>query len=79
MDTADNDDIQQTVLYTLNMSHAYAQVKEMDRLQFGSDYERQSQGRMSAILDMTDMWGPIRDGGVISDFFVDKKAWRAWL
>jgi len=34
---------------------------------------------MSAILDMMDMWGPIRDGGVISDFFADKKVWRAWL
>jgi hypothetical protein len=79
MDTADDDDIRQTVLYALNMSHASAEVKEMDRLQFGSDYEIRSQGRMSAILDMTDMWGPIRDGGVISDFFADKKAWRAWL
>jgi len=28
---------------------------------------------------MTDMWGPIRDGGVLSGFFEDKKAWRAWL
>ncbi len=79
MDTADDDEIRQTVLYHLNMSHAYAEIKEMDRLQFGSDYTIRSQGRMSAIHGMTDMWGPIRDGGVISDFFADKKAWRAWL
>jgi hypothetical protein len=79
MDTADDDEIRQTLLYHLNMSHASAEIKEMDRLQFGSDYEIRSQGRMSAILDMTDMWGPIRNGGVISEFFADKKAWRAWL
>ncbi len=79
MDTADDDEIQQTVLYHLNMSHAYAEIKEMDCLQFGSDYTIRSQGWMSAIHGMMDMWGPIRDGGVILDFFADKKAWRAWL
>jgi hypothetical protein len=25
------------------------------------------------------MWGPIRDGGVQSGFFADKKAQRLWL
>ena len=74
MDMADDDEIQQTVLYHLNMSHAYTEIKEMDHLQFGLDYEIWSQGQMSAIHGMTDMWGPIRDGGVISGFFVDKKA-----
>jgi len=39
MDMADNNDIRQTVLYALNMSHTYAEVKEMDHLQFRSDYE----------------------------------------
>ena len=33
----------------------------------------------AAILNIMDMWGPIRDGGVKSGFFEDKKAWRAWL
>ena len=61
------------------MEHAIAKIREMDCLQFRSDYKRRSQGRLSAILDMTDMWGPIRDGGVKSGFFEDKKAWRAWL
>jgi len=56
------------------MSHAYAKIKEMDHLQFGLDYEIWSQGRMSVIHGIMDMWGPIKDGGVISDFFADKKA-----
>jgi hypothetical protein len=79
MDMADDDEVRQTILYHLNMEHAIAEIREMDRLLFGSDYERQSQGWLSAILDMTDMWGPIRDGGVKLGFFEDKKAWRAWL
>jgi len=74
MDMADDDEIQQTLLYHLNMDHVSAEIKEMDRLQFGLDYERRNQGRLSPILDMMDMWGPIRDGGVNSGFFADKKA-----
>ena len=61
------------------MSHAYAKIKEMNHLQFGLDYEIWSQGQMSVIHGIMDMWGPIRDGGVISNFFTDKKAWKAWL
>ena len=80
MDTADDEDTRQTILYHLNMEHASAEIKEMDRLQFPLDYEtRWQQGRMSAILDMTDMWGPTRDGGVKPAFFEDKKAWINWL
>src|SRR6267154_2550582 len=74
MNTADDDEVRQTVLYHLNMSQASAEIEEMDRLQFPLDYERWSQDRQSAIADMTDMWGPIRDGGVILKFFADKKA-----
>jgi predicted small metal-binding protein len=55
MDTADDDKIQQTILYHLNMKHAIAEIREMDYLQFRSDYERWSQGWLSAILDMIDM------------------------
>ena len=79
MDSADDEDIRQTVLYHLNMEHAVAEIKEMDRLQFGSNFDRRRQRRMSAIHTMTDIWGPCREGGVFSDFFADKKAWRAWL
>lgn len=80
MDTADDDETRQTILYHLNMDHASAEIKEMDRLQFPLDYERRWQhGRLSAILDMTDMWGPTREGGVNPGFFEDKKAWINWL
>ena len=79
MDLADNDKVRQTVLYHLNMEQVIAEVKEMDRLQFTLDYELRVQNQCSAISNMMDMWGPIRDGGVISDFFANKKAWRAWL
>jgi hypothetical protein len=80
MDVADDVQVCQTILYHLNMDHVVAEIKAMDCLQFPSDYEQQwNQGRMSAIHGMTDMWGPVRDGGVQPEFFADKKAWRAWL
>jgi hypothetical protein len=80
MDTADDDEVRQTALYHLNMEHVSAEIKEMDRLQFPLDYEKRwHQGRTSVIETMTDMWGPMRNGGVKSGFFEDKKAWRAWL
>ena len=66
-------------LYHLNIDHAVAEIKELDRLQFQSKFQRRYQDRQSPILIMTDMWGPIRDGGVKSGFFENKKAWRAWL
>jgi hypothetical protein len=80
MATADNVEVRQTILYHLNMDHAVAEIKAMDREQFPLDFQqRWNKGRLSAILDMTDMWGPTRDGGVKARFFEDKKAWRAWL
>src|SRR5258708_30470265 len=80
MDTADDVEVRQTVLYHLNMDHMSAEIKEMDWLQFPMDFKRRwNQGRLSMILAMMDMWGPIRDGGVNTGFFKDKKAWRVWL
>jgi hypothetical protein len=80
MDTADDDEVRQTVLYHLNMEHTVQEIEEMVHFQFLLDYEKQwSQGRRSAALTMTDMWGPTRDGGVTPRFFADKKAWRLWL
>ena len=79
MDTADDNEVRQTVLYHLNMYQASAEIREMDLLQFPLGDKRRSQGRWSAISDMTDMWGPIRNGGVLSEFFADKKAWKTWL
>jgi hypothetical protein len=80
MDTADDDEVRQTILYHLNMDHVTAEIQEMDRLQFPLDFERRwNLGHCSASHDMTDMWGPCRDGGVQPNFFADKKAWRAWL
>jgi hypothetical protein len=62
------------------MDHVTAEIQEMDRLQFPLDFERRwNLGRCSTSHDMTDMWGPCRDGGVQPNFFADKKAWRAWL
>jgi hypothetical protein len=62
------------------MDHAVAEIRAMDHLQFPSDNEKWwNQGQSSAIQDMMDMWGPVRDSGVKPQFFVDKKAWRGWL
>jgi hypothetical protein len=79
INSADDNNIRQTVLYHLNLEHAAAEIYEMDRLQFPLDFQRRKQDRMSSIHSMTDMWGPCRNGGVNSGFFVDKKAWRGWL
>jgi hypothetical protein len=78
LDTADNDEVRQTILYHLNIDRAVAEIKEMDCLQFGLD-SRKHQHRLSSILEMTDMWGAIKDGGVKLGFFEDKKAWMLWL
>jgi len=61
------------------MDHALAEIKEMDRIQFLLDFEKRWIWRWSAVQDMTDMWGPIRNGGMKSKFFEDKKVWRKWL
>ena len=75
MNMADNVEVCQMILYHLNMDHASAEIKEMDHLQFPLNFKRQwDQGRLNAILSMTDMWGPCREGGVKSGFFEDKKA-----
>ena len=80
VDSADDDEVRQTVLYHLNMNHATAEIREMDHLQFPLDYRRWwEQGCLSPVRAMTDMWGPCRDGRVKSGFFEDRKAWRAWL
>ena len=80
LDTADDVEVRQTVLYHLNMDQMSAEIKEMDRLQFPMDFKKRwDQGRLSAILHMTDMWGDAGNGGVNSGFFEDKKAWRSWL
>ncbi|KAH9972262.1 hypothetical protein BGW80DRAFT_1252795 [Lactifluus volemus] len=81
MDTADDVDVRQTILYHLNLKHAVEEIREMDRLQFPLDQAKRWDygGRMSAVDGMTDMWGPIRNGGVKSGFFEDKTAWRTWL
>jgi hypothetical protein len=80
MESTNDDEVRQMVLYHLNIAHASAEIKEMDRLQFPLDFEKRwNQGHLSAIFDMTDMWGPCRDGGVKSGFFEDKKAWISWL
>ena len=59
MDSADDEEIRQTILYHLNMDHVLAEIKEMDRLQFPLNYERRwDQGWLSAILT------PYHDGHV---------------
>ena len=56
IDTADNIEVHQTILYHLNMNHASAKIKEMDHLQFPSDFKKQwDQGCLNSILSMTDM------------------------
>ena len=39
MDVADDVEVRQTTLYHLNIEHVFAEIREMDRLQFPSDFK----------------------------------------
>jgi predicted small metal-binding protein len=83
MDTADDDEVRQVVLYHLNMNHISAEIREMDLLQFSSFSRKDkilvNQCRDSPIQDMADIWGPYSGGGVQPHFLVNKKCWVEWL
>jgi hypothetical protein len=83
MDTADDDEIRQVVLYHLNMNHMSAEIKEMDLLQFSlfshKDKLLVNQCRDSPIYAMADIWGPYSGGGVQPHFFANKTCWWEWL
>ena len=73
----------EATVFEPTVSHASAEIKKMDRVQFSllssAEKQQQNQSRLSPILEMTDMWGPCRDGGMLPEFFLDQKAWRSWL
>ena len=78
LDTADDTDIRQVVLYNLNSFHVLEEIKEMEHLLFPTDFEKRWRDLSSQIETIVEMWDP-SGGGVNFEFFCNKKVWRRWI
>ena len=72
---ADDTDVHQVVVYYLNSFHMYEEIKEMERLQFPTTFEKRRAYRRLKIDQIVEMWDP-SGGGINSDFFSNKKVWH---
>ena len=79
LSTADDIDIRQVVLYYLNLFHMYEEIKEMVRLQFPTNFEKQWRHRTLEVNQIVEMWDPSGGSCVNADFFCNKKVWRSWV
>ena len=78
LDTADDTNIRQVVLYNLNSFHMLEDIKEMERLLFPTEFEKRWRDNRSQIETIVEMWEP-SGGGVNPEFFCNKKVWRSWI
>ena len=78
MSTADDPQIRQVILYHLNSRHVYEEVKEMERLQFKTTFEKRWRSQEIGVNHIVEMWDP-SGGGTDFKFFHNKKVWRTWL
>ncbi|KAI9460483.1 hypothetical protein BJY52DRAFT_1261983 [Lactarius psammicola] len=76
--TADDTDIRQVVLYYLNSFHMYEEIREMERHQFPTTFEKRWKDQKLLVNEVVEMWNP-SGGGVNPDFFCDEKVWRSWI
>lgn len=78
--TADDTDIRQVVVYYLNSFHVYEELREMERLQFPTTFEKRWKSKQSfEISQIVEMWDSSSGAGVNADFFCNKKVWRSWV
>ncbi|KAH9007812.1 hypothetical protein EDB85DRAFT_2165216 [Lactarius pseudohatsudake] len=76
--TADETDIRQVVLYYLNSFHVYEEIREMERLQFPTTFEKQWRSLRLEVNHIVEMWDP--SGGVVNtNFFCDTEVWILWV
>ena len=75
---ADDTNIRQVVVYYLNLFHMYEEIKEMERLQFPTTFEKRQAYQRLEIDQIVEMWD-LSGGGVNSEFFSNKKVWRSWV
>ena len=78
LSTADDTDIRQVVLYYLNSFHVYEEIKEMERIQFPTNFERRWKHKQLTLNIIVEMWDP-SGGSANSAFFCNKKVWRSWV
>jgi hypothetical protein len=76
--TADETDIRQVVLYYLTSFHVYEEIREMERLQFPTTFEKHWKNQSLALNHIVEMWD-LTEGAVNADFFSNKDVWRSWV
>ncbi|KAH9035246.1 hypothetical protein EDB85DRAFT_2143898 [Lactarius pseudohatsudake] len=78
MTMVDDADIRQVVLYYLNSYHAFEEIKEMERIQFPTTFEKGWRGQEMYVYMIAEMWDS-SGGNTNFKFFENKKVWRNWL
>ncbi len=76
--TADDTDIRQVVLYYLNSFHVYEEIREMERHQFPTTFEKRWKDQKLLVNEVVEMCNP-SGGGVNPDFFCNEKVWGSWV
>jgi hypothetical protein len=78
LDTADDTDIHQVVLYYLNSFHMYEEIREMECIQFPTTFEKHWRDQTPTLNQIVEMWD-LAGGAVNTDFFSNKDVWRSWV
>ncbi|KAI9437866.1 hypothetical protein BJY52DRAFT_1196235 [Lactarius psammicola] len=76
--TADDTDIRQVVLYYLNSYHVYEEIKEMERLQFPTDFKKRWRSLSIKLNQIVETWDSSR-GAEVNPRFSGNNAWRSWV
>ncbi|KAH9022398.1 hypothetical protein EDB83DRAFT_2565789 [Lactarius deliciosus] len=77
--TADDTDIRQVVLYYLNSFQVYEEIREIERLQFPTTFEKRWRSQYLELNQILEMWDPSGGCSVDPKFFRKKKVWRSWV
>ncbi|KAH8976361.1 hypothetical protein EDB86DRAFT_3097181 [Lactarius hatsudake] len=77
--TADDTDIRQVVLYNLNSFQVYEEIREIERLQFPTTFEKRWRSQYLELNQILEMWDPSGGCSVDPKFFRKKKVWRSWV
>jgi hypothetical protein len=78
MAAGDDTDVREAVLYHLNSFHVYEEVKQMERIQFPTTFEKRWKRQVHSVALMAGIWNP-RGGQVKTDFSCDSKEWGIWV
>ncbi len=76
--TADDTDIRQVVLYYLNSYHVYEEIREMERLQFPTDFKKRWRSLFLELNQIVEMWDP-SGGAEVNPRFFSNDVWKSWV